>query len=127
MIASETTEDALWLIQELKKVYKLQIEGPYPVQKLGNGEEVNYLKKTYLFKEDGLYVKPNSKYIESLLACTGEKKSKSHITVFCVRLIHQRIWTGLDKQSFAVDLVLLCTLHMTEWAFNFVSKRLHHG
>ena len=54
LIASETTEDALWLTRELKKVYKLQIEGPYPIQKLGNGEEVNCLKKTHLFKEDGL-------------------------------------------------------------------------
>ena len=68
LIASETTEDALWLIRELKRFYKLQIEGPYPVQKLGNGEEVTYLKKSYLFAESGLYVRPNSKYIESLLA-----------------------------------------------------------
>ena len=46
----------------------MQIEGPYPVQKLGNGQEVTYLKKSYLFSESGLYVRPNSKYIESLLA-----------------------------------------------------------
>ena len=35
LVASETAEDSHWLIAELKKIYKLQVKGPYPVQALG--------------------------------------------------------------------------------------------
>lgn len=57
LVASETAGDAHWLISELKKTYKLQVEGPFPEGLLGDGEEINYLKKSYVFQV-GIFIKP---------------------------------------------------------------------
>ena len=67
LIAAENKEDVEWLVKELEKHYKLQAEGPFPIEALGSNEELNYLKKVYVFKEDGIYVKPNRKFTETLV------------------------------------------------------------
>ena len=71
LVVGETVEDIEWVIDALKKIYKLQVEGPMPKEPLGNGEELNYLKKTYVFQEDGSYVRPNSKFTETLVKLYG--------------------------------------------------------
>ena len=52
-------KEAHWFIGELKKRFKLQVEGPFPQGPCGNGEELSYLKKTYAFTEEGILMKPN--------------------------------------------------------------------
>lgn len=41
LIAAESKDDFDWLVKELEKHYKLQAEGPFPVEGLGSGEELN--------------------------------------------------------------------------------------
>ena len=67
LVAAESMEEAHWFIGELKKKFKVQVEGPFPTGSTGAGEELSYLKKTYVFTGEGILVKPNKKYIESLL------------------------------------------------------------
>ena len=79
LIAAETKEDIEWVIAELKKHYKLQAEGPFPVEGLGGGEELSYLKKTYVLQPDGIYIKPSSKFTDSLIKLyqlQGRKENK---------------------------------------------------
>ena len=78
LIASESESDLLWVVEELKEIYKLQIEGPVPKGPLGAGEEISCLKKTYNFLEDGICIKSNPKYIENLLKIynLGNRKEK---------------------------------------------------
>ena len=78
LIASENEADLMWVIAELKKIYKLQVEGPVPRGMLGAGEELNYLKKTYVFLEGGVCIKSGSRYIDKLLRLYdgGSKKEK---------------------------------------------------
>ena len=73
LIASESESDLPWVVEELKKIYKLQMEGPVTVPKgpLGAGEELSYLKKTYIFLEDEICIKSNPKYIENSLKIYG--------------------------------------------------------
>ena len=48
-------EDSLWLVEELEKIFKTEKEGPYLLNRIGDGEELRYLK--YVFE----------KYINKLL------------------------------------------------------------
>ena len=78
LIGSESEADLLWVVAELKKIYKLQMEGPVLQGPVGAGEELSYLKKTYIFLEDGICIKSNPKYIEHLLKLynLGNRKDK---------------------------------------------------
>ena len=72
-------EDIDWVIGELKNIYRLQVEGPIPKEPLGSGEELSYLKKTYVFQQDGIYVRPNSKFTDTLIkltVCRTEKRNR---------------------------------------------------
>ena len=77
LIASEKEADLMWVVSELQKIYKLQIEGSVPQGPLGAGEELSYLKKTYIFL-DGVCIKSNPKYIGDLLKLynLGNRKEK---------------------------------------------------
>ena len=60
-------EDSLWLVEELEKVFRVEKEGPYPLSRSGNGEELRYLKRKYVFVGSGIVVQPNEKYVKKLL------------------------------------------------------------
>ena len=77
-VAAESKADIDWVVSELEKLCKLQAEGPFPVKGLGSGEELNHLKKVHVFKEDGIYVKPNTTFTETLVQLYNlqEKKEK---------------------------------------------------
>ena len=72
-------EDSLWLVEELEKVFRVEKEGPYPLTRNGNGEELRYLKRKYVFVGEGIVVQPNEKYIKKLLELydLGRLKSKA--------------------------------------------------
>ena len=76
LIAAETKEDIEWVIAELEKHYKLQAEGPFPVEGLGGGEELSYLKKTYVLQPDGIYIKPSSKFTDNLIKLYHSQRRK---------------------------------------------------
>ena len=67
LVAMKDPADGEWLLTELRKKYKLQVEGPVPIGRFGKGEELNYLKKTYIFSQEGILVRPNGKYVSALL------------------------------------------------------------
>ena len=33
-------EDTVWLVEELEKIFRVEKEGPYPLNRTGNGEEL---------------------------------------------------------------------------------------
>ena len=78
LVAAENVAEAHWFMNELRKKFKIQVEGPCPQGLCGAGEEMNYLKKTYVFTSEGMLVKPNKKYTESLLRLydIGNRKFK---------------------------------------------------
>lgn len=117
LIASEKEADLLWVVSELKKIYKLQMEGLVPQVRLGAGEDLSYLKKTYIFLEDGVCIKsnPNPKYIDNLLKlCNGNRKRGKclNIVFWDVRTFLQS-WTLMDKRCFEADWGLRCIRHRT--------------
>ena len=68
--------DIRWLKDELGRMCKLQVEGPFPDGARGNGEEISYLKKKYIFTERGIAVQSNSKHtnvLEELYKLHGRK------------------------------------------------------
>ena len=73
-------EDSLWLVKELEKVFRVEKEGPYRLNRIGDGEELRYLKRKYVFVGEGIVVQPiNEKYIKKLLELydLGRLKSKA--------------------------------------------------
>ena len=79
-LLSGQREDSLWLVEELEKVFRVEKEGPYPLTRNGNGEELRYLKRKYVFVGEGIVVQPNEKYIKKLeLYDLGRLKSKEHV------------------------------------------------
>ena len=76
LVVGEKLEDIDWVIGELKKIYRLQVEGPIPKEPLGSGEELSCLKKTYVFQQDGIYVRPNSKFTDTLIELYGLQDRK---------------------------------------------------
>ena len=98
LVVGETVEDIERVIDALKKIYKLQVEGPMPKEPLGNGEELNYLKKTYVFQEDGIYVRPNSKFTETLIKLYGlQDRKEKQVPEHCL-LGHPGTSPELDKK-----------------------------
>ena len=69
LIAAEQASDIEWLVEELRKIYKLQVEGPVPRESLGAGEELNYLKKVYVFAEEGCMSKQVQSMWKACLDC----------------------------------------------------------
>lgn len=78
LVAAENMEEAHWFMNELRKKFQLQVEGRFPQGPRGAGEELSYLKKTYVFTGGGILVTPNETYIESLLKLydVGSRKYK---------------------------------------------------
>ena len=76
LVVGEKLEDIDWVIEELKKIYRLQVEGPIPKEPLGSGGELSYLKKVYVFQQDGIYVRPNSKFTDTLIKLYGLQDRK---------------------------------------------------
>ena len=37
--------ETIWLVQELEKIFKVEKQGPYPLDRIGKGEEMRYLKR----------------------------------------------------------------------------------
>ena len=66
-----------WLVSELKKVFKLTIEGPFPSER-GSREQLHYLKRTYEFVDEGILVSVSKKRYEKLrsLYDLGNRKEK---------------------------------------------------
>ena len=66
-----------WLVSELKKVFKLTIEGPFPSERWSR-EQLHYLKRTYEFVEEGILVSVSKKHYEKLrsLYDLGNRKEK---------------------------------------------------
>ena len=123
LIAAEQASDIEWLVQELRKIYKLQIEGPVPLGPLGAGEELNYLKKVYVFAEEGVYVKANQKHVESLLRLYElEGRKAKQVPEHCL-LGHPDTSPELDSKRQAVfrsGLGMLCTCRMIVVIFSIV-------
>ena len=82
-------EDSLWLVEELEKVFRVEKEGPYPLNRVGNGEELRYLKRKYVFVEEGIVVQPNEKYIKKLLELYDLGRLKSKATPEHVDLVKE--------------------------------------
>ena len=82
-------EDSLWLVEELEKVFRVEKEGPYPLNRIGNGEELRYLKRKYVFVEEGIVVQPNEKYIKKLLELYDLGRLKSKATPEHVDLVKE--------------------------------------
>ena len=62
-------EDSLWLVEELEKVFRVEKEGPYPLNRIGTGEELRYLKRKYVFVGEGIVVQRNEKTSRSYWNC----------------------------------------------------------
>ena len=119
LVVGETVEDIEWVIGALKKIYKLQVEGPMPKESLGNGEELNYLKKTYVFQEDGVYVRPNSKFTETLVKLYGLQDRKDKQVPEHSLLGSPDTSAELDKKRQADFRTGLGTaMYMSCWTFN---------
>ena len=120
LVVSETVEDIEWVIGALKKIYKLQVEGPMLKEFLGNGEELNCLKKTYVFQEDGVYVRPNSKFTETLVKLYGLQDRKDKQAPEHSLLGSPDTSAELDKKRQADFRTGLqrCTCHMSVWTYN---------
>ena len=73
-------EETVWLVEELETIFRVEEEGPYPLNRVGNGEELRYLKRKYVFVEEGVVVQPNEKYIKKLLELYDLGKLKSKAT-----------------------------------------------
>ena len=82
-------EDSLWLVEELEKVFRVEKEGPYPLTRIGNGEELRYLKRKYVFVGEGIVVQPNEKYIKKLLELYDLGRLKSKATPEHVDLVKE--------------------------------------
>ena len=82
-------EDSLWLVEELEKVFRVEKEGPYPLARNGNGEELRYLKRKYVFVGEGIVVQPNEKYIKKLLELYDLGRLKSKATPEHVDLVKE--------------------------------------
>ena len=82
-------EDSLWLVEELEKVFRVQKEGPYPLNGNGNGEELRYLKRKYVFVGEGIVVQPNETYIKKLLELYDLGRLKSKATSEHVDLVKE--------------------------------------
>ena len=82
-------EDSLWLVEELEKVCRVEKEGPYPLTRNGNGEELRYLKRKYVFVGEGIVVQPNEKYIKKLLELYDLGRLKSKATPEHVDLVKE--------------------------------------
>ena len=82
-------EDSLWLVEELEKVFRVEKEGPYPLTRNGNGEELRYLKRKYVFVGEGIVVQPNEKYIKKLLELYDLGRLKSKATPEHVDLVKE--------------------------------------
>ena len=81
--------DSLWLVEELEKVFRVEKEGPYPLNRIGNGEELRYLKRKYVFVGEGIVVQPNEKYIKKLLELYDLGRLKSKATPEHVDLVKE--------------------------------------
>ena len=82
-------EDSLWLVEELEKIFRVEKEGPYPLNRIGDGEELRYLKRKYVFVEEGVVVQPNEKYIKKLLELYDLGRLKSKATPEHVDLVKE--------------------------------------
>lgn len=78
LVAAGSVSDAQWLMAQLTTKYKMEAEGPCPVNKIGEGEQLSYLKKVYIFTSAGIVVRPNDKYYENLASLypLGTRKPK---------------------------------------------------
>ncbi|OLP94038.1 hypothetical protein AK812_SmicGene23990 [Symbiodinium microadriaticum] len=91
-------EDSLWLVEELEKIFRVEKEGPYPLNRIGDGEELRYLKRKYVFVEEGIVVQPNEKYIKKLLELYDLGRLKSKATPEHVDLVKE------DKSKDRIDI-----------------------
>ena len=82
-------EDTTWLVEELEKIFRVEKEGPYPLNRTGNGEELRCLKRKYVFVEEGVVVQPNEKYIKKLLELYDLGRLKSKATPEHVDLVKE--------------------------------------
>ena len=57
--------------------------------RIGNGEELRYLKRKYVFVEEGIVVQPNEKYIKKLLELHDLGRLKSKATPEHVDLVKE--------------------------------------
>ena len=76
LVAAGNIDEAEWLFSELRKKYRMEVEGPCPVDKQGQGEKLAYLKKNYVFTPDGIVVKPSNKYYDNLNGVYGQTTRK---------------------------------------------------
>lgn len=61
LIAAGSVEEGAWLIEKLSEIYKLSVEGPFPEQETGCGEEMGYLKKPiFLSQTESLWQQTRS-------------------------------------------------------------------
>ena len=79
----------MWLVEELEKIFRVEKEGPYPLNRVGKGEELRYLKNKYVFVEEGVVVQPNEKYIKKLLELYDLGRLKSKATPEHVDLVKE--------------------------------------
>ncbi|CAE7669683.1 unnamed protein product, partial [Symbiodinium necroappetens] len=82
-------EETMWLVEELEKIFRVEKEGPYPLNRVGKGEELRYLKNKYVFVEEGVVVQPNEKYIKKLLELYDLGRLKSKATPEHVDLVKE--------------------------------------
>ena len=79
----------MWLVEELEKIFRIEKEGPYPLNRVGKGEELRYLKNKYVFVEEGVAAQPNEKYIKKLLELHDLGRLKSKATPELVDLVKE--------------------------------------
>ena len=88
-LLAEEKDYTVWLVEELEKIFKVEKEGPYPLNRVGNGAELRYLKLEYVFLKEGVVVQPNEQYVKKLLELYDLGRLKSKATPEHVDLVKE--------------------------------------
>ena len=118
----ECCEGVFWRRKdELSRMYKLQVEGPFPDGARGNGEGISYLKKKYIFTERGIAVQSNSKrtnVLEELYKLHGRKVKMVPEHGELGTLPKHQSLKEKRRRDFGVAWVQQCTWRKREQTYN---------
>ena len=101
LLAGEKHE-TVWLVEELEKIFKVEKEGPYPLDRIGKGEEMRYLKRKYVFVPEGIVVQPNEKYVRKLIELYDLGRLKSKATPEHIDLVREDKCKELGPEEKAI-------------------------
>ena len=76
-------------MEDLEKIFRVEKEGPYPLDRVGKGEELRYLKRKYVLVAEGIVAQPNEKYVKKLLELSDLGRLKSKATPEHVDLVKE--------------------------------------